>query len=188
MPTYVNETFYKSQTQGLFLAGLIATLPLQISSMIAAPLAGLSADRLRAKSYRGRIIVQLVGALGAIPFVVACGQTGSASVAFVALAGWGVCKGIYDSNIFASVYDVIRPEARGMAAGIMNLLAWGGGGALAPPLFGAIAKHIGKPMTMTYASGLYVIVAILLTLAVVKFVPRDAERMKQQLQQEAEAE
>src|SRR5437879_13615144 len=50
------------------------------------------------------------------------------------------CKGLYDSNIFASLYDFIEPRARGTAAGLMNTVGWGGG-ALGPFLVGWIAKH-----------------------------------------------
>ena len=38
---------------------------------------------------------------------------------------FGVCKGFYDSGIFAALYDTIEP-ARGTAAGIMNTVGWGG--------------------------------------------------------------
>lgn len=185
MPTFILETFYGNETKGLFIAGLVATLPLQLASMIAAPTAGLCADRARGKTLRARPLVQLIGLTCAIPFVILCGQAPTATVAFLALAGWGVCKGIYDSNIFASVYDVIRPEARGMAAGIMNLFAWAAAGVLAPPAFGAISKHLGKPMTISCSAILYVAAALLLFVAVTRFAPRDVKRMQAQLRAEA---
>ena len=47
------------------------------------------------------------------------------------LIGAGLCKGIYDFNIFASLFDVVRPEDRGVAAGLMNGLGWVGGFAIA---------------------------------------------------------
>ena len=43
------------------------------------------------------------------------------------MIGAGLCKGIYDANIFASLFDVIRPEDRGTAAGLMNTVGWSGG-------------------------------------------------------------
>jgi MFS family permease len=186
MPTYILETFYKNETQGLLLAGLIATLPIQLASMVAAPAAGLAADKARAKTSSGRVLVQFVGVLAAVPFVFMAGKAETAMSIFVLLAFWGLCKGIYDSNIFASVYDVIRPEARGMAAGLMNLVAWAGAGVLAPPLFGKIAMSIGKRTTVTYLSGLYLVAAILLFIAIAFFVKRDAARMQAQLKAEAE--
>ena len=37
---------------------------------------------------------------------------------------WGIFKGFYEANIFASVFDAIRPEARGTATGFMNMMGW----------------------------------------------------------------
>ena len=45
-------------------------------------------------------------------------------VLIVALTFWGFFKGLYDANIFASVYDVVPAEARGTAAGLMNAIGW----------------------------------------------------------------
>src|SRR2546428_5501577 len=41
---------------------------------------------------------------------------------------WGFFKGLYDANIFASVFDVVPPAARGRAAGFMNMIGWLAGG------------------------------------------------------------
>src|SRR5205814_9754705 len=53
---------------------------------------------------------------------------------------FGLGKGLYDSNIFASLYDAIEPRARATAAGVMNTVGWGGG-ALGPLVVGYFAKH-----------------------------------------------
>ena len=54
---------------------------------------------------------------------------------------WGFFKGLYDANIFASVFDVVRPEARGTAAGFMNAVGWLAGGGSAPLVIGIIAQR-----------------------------------------------
>ena len=36
----------------------------------------------------------------------------------------GLCKGVYDANIFASVYDVVPAKMRGTTAGLMNTIGW----------------------------------------------------------------
>ena len=51
-----------------------------------------------------------------------------------------VCKGIYDANIFASLFDVIPPKDRGTAAGLMNTVGWTGG-FLAPWAVGKASKQ-----------------------------------------------
>jgi hypothetical protein len=44
------------------------------------------------------------------------------------MIGFGYCKGIYESIIWASLHDVVRPECRASVVGIMNSLGWLGGG------------------------------------------------------------
>ena len=109
--------------------------------MVGAPLGGWLADRLRTHTPSGRMLVQALGALAGAPFVFLCGQTDSVTWLFVALSAWGLFKGIYDANIFASVFDVVRPEARGTAAGFMNMVGLLGGGATAPVVIGFLADH-----------------------------------------------
>jgi hypothetical protein len=68
------------------------------------------------RTSRGRLIVQAIGVFAGAPFVVLCGMTQSVAGVAAALAGWGFFKGLYDANIFASPFDVVRPEARGTGA------------------------------------------------------------------------
>jgi len=51
---------------------------------------------------------------------------------------------MYDANIFASVLDVVRPEARGTAVGFMNMIGWLVGAGTAPVIIGYIAQT-GEP-------------------------------------------
>jgi MFS family permease len=58
----------------------------------------------------------------------------------LAMTIFGLAKGLYDSNIFASLYDVVEPRARATAAGLMNTIGWGGG-ALGPLFVGYATKY-----------------------------------------------
>ena len=57
-----------------------------------------------------------------------------------AMVYFGLCKGVYDGGIFASVFDFVRPGERASIAGLMNLLGWGGG-ALGPVAVGLVATY-----------------------------------------------
>ena len=89
-----------------------------------------------------------------------------------AMACFGACKGLYDANIFAAVFDVIEPRARASAVGIMNAVGWGGG-ALGPVAvgwatqYGRHAKEVDN-MSEAIAFGgiIYLAAAALLLLAV----------------------
>src|SRR5262249_21918798 len=113
---------------------------------------------------RKRPLVQAIGVFGGAPFVVLCGLTKSTAVLIVALAAWGFFKGMYDANIFASMFDVVPEKARGTAAGFMNMVGWIGGGS-APVIIGWIAAQTGLGVAIAMAAVLYVIAGILLLVA-----------------------
>src|SRR5262249_54818349 len=117
MPNFLEERFHLS----LSMAGLAATLFAQVASMIGSPLGGWLADSWRKKTTGGRILVQALAVLAGAPFVFLCGHTQSVGWLILALSAWGLFKGIYDANIFASAFDVIPPEIRGTTAGLMNM-------------------------------------------------------------------
>ena len=80
----------------------------------------------------------------------------------LALTAWGFFKGLYDANIFASVFDVVRPEARGTAAGFMNAVGWLAGGGSAPLVIGLIAQKQSLGLAIALASTVYIAAGVLL--------------------------
>ena len=86
------------------------------------------------------MLVQALGLLVGSGFVFLVGTTENVQVLLVVMSFFGLCKGLYDSNIFAAIFDVIEQRARGTAAGIMNTVGWGGG-ALGPLAVGWLSKH-----------------------------------------------
>jgi MFS family permease len=160
MPKFLYDRFGLS----VALAGLSATLFVQVASMCGSPLGGWLADRRRTRHRGGRIAVQSAALLCGAPFVLICSQTTSMTILAAALAGWGLFKGIYDANIFASMYDVIPPEARGTAAGVMNMVGWLGGGA-APVTIGILAEQVGLSMALGCTTGVYLLGSLILLLA-----------------------
>lgn len=169
MPKFLHDKFELN----LAMAGLAATVFAQVGSMTAAPIGGYIADRLRAKSVGGRMTVQAIGVLLGAPMVALCGLTGEIGWLLVALTGWGLFKGLYDANIFASMYDVIPPNARGSAAGLMNTVGWLGGGT-APLLIGIVAQRSSLGFAIALASAVYVLAGLILITAITLFVKKDA--------------
>ena len=162
MPKFLYDKFHLS----LAAAGLTATVFVQLASMAGSPLGGWIADALRRRKAGGRIAVQAAGVLCGAPFVVLCGLTDSALWLVVALAAWGFFKGLYDANIFASLFDVVPPEARGTAAGFMNMVGWLGGGGTAPLVIGFVARDHGLGPAIAMAAAVYVAAGALLLAAI----------------------
>ncbi len=173
MPKFLYDRFHLSLAQ----AGLSATIFVQLASMAGSPLGGWLADTLRRRLVGGRMMVQALGVFCGAPFVFLCGQSNSLTLTIAVLIAWGLCKGFYDANIFASVYDVIRPEARGTAAGFMNMIGWLGGG-FAPVIIGYLAQRHGLGTAISLASLVYVAAGVLLVTGITAFVARDAARAR----------
>ncbi len=173
MPVYLYGRFHLSLAR----AALIATVYPQGGSMCGAFFGGYIADKLAHVTPRGRMITQTVGVLCGAPFVLLCGFTGSLRVAVVALVCWGFLKGMYDANIFASAFDVVRPGARGTVSGLMNCTGWLIGGGTAPIVIGLLSKHIGLGHAVACSALAYVVAGILLLTGMHRFLSGDLEKL-----------
>ena len=177
MPKFLYDRF----GMGLAMAGLTATVFVQLASMIGAPVGGWLADWWRRRSPGGRVAVQTIGVFGGAPFVAVCGLTQSIGLVIAALTCWGFFKGLYDANIFASVFDVVPPHARGKAAGFMNMIGWLAGGGSAPLVIGILAERTSLGAALALTSVVYLAAGTLLVAGMIFFVPRDIARMQEGL-------
>jgi MFS family permease len=138
MPTYLKREFGMS----LSMSGVSATVYLQIASVLGVITGGVLADRLAKKHRGGRMMAQAIGLFAGAPFIFLTGWNLSIPALVLALIGFGYFKGFYDANIWASLHDVVKPERRATAVGVMNSIGWLGGGAgsyavgVAAPIFG----------------------------------------------------
>jgi MFS family permease len=183
MPKFLYDKFSLS----LAMSGLTATIFVQLASMAGSPVGGWMADVMRRTKPGGRMMVQAIGVSCGAPFVVLCGQTTSLPVLMMALTAWGFFKGLYDANIFASVFDVIRPEARGTAVGFMNMIGWLVGAGTAPLVIGILAKRASLSFAISVAAVAYIGAAVLLSTAAFVTAPRDTRRLAEELWEEAGA-
>jgi MFS family permease len=169
-PTFLVEKFGFKLTS----AGLSGAVFIHLSSAVSVPVAGWLADKLARRFAGGRILVQAAGLLLGATFVFLVGWTSNTTTLLVAMTGFGLCKGFYDSGIFASLFDVIDPRARGTAAGVMNTVGWGGG-ALGPLCVGLAAKYGSRPtevgnmsQAIAACAFIYLLGAALLLAAIVR--------------------
>ena len=161
-------------------AGLSGSVFIHLASALSVPVAGFLADRWAARHPGGRMLVQALGLVGGTVFVSTVGLTHDVFTLLAAMTCFGVCKGFYDSNTFASLYDIVEPHARASATGLMNMIGWGGGalGPLAVGLATKYGRHASEVENMSEAiawgGAVYVAGAVLLLLAGLKFSRRDA--------------
>lgn len=180
MPKFLYDRFHMT----LAIASLTATIFVQLASIAGSVAGGWLADGFRKRTSRGRILVQAIGVLCGAPFVAWCGLTHSVTSLIIALTAWGFCKGIYDANIFASLFDVVTPEVRGTAAGFLNSFGWLCGGGSAPVLLGIIAEGRGLSPGITAASAVYLFAFLFLLAAALFFVKNDTEQLRMSLERD----
>jgi MFS family permease len=175
-PTFLVEKFHFK----LAAAGLSGSAFIHLASAVGAPLGGVISDSLSRKFPGGRALVQAAGLLLGAGFIFLVGTTTNVTTLLISMTIFGFGKGLYDSNIFAALYDAVEPRARGTAAGIMNTIGWGGG-ALGPLVMGFLAQH-GRHMSevanmsevIAWTALIYIAGAIVLCVVAFVFIPRDA--------------
>ncbi len=167
-PTFLVEKFGFKLTS----AGLSGTVFIHLASAFSVPVAGLLADKLSRRFAGGRMLVQASGLLVGAGFVALVGNTNDKTTLILAMTVFGACKGFYDSGIFASVYDLVEPRARGTAAGLMNTVGWGGG-ALGPLFVGLVTKYGRQPTevanmseAIAWCGAVYLVAAAFIGLAI----------------------
>jgi MFS family permease len=161
MPSFLFRKFGMS----LSMSGFSGTAYLQAASILGVISGGILADRLVRQYKGGRMLTQALGLLAGVPFIFLTGWTLSVPLLIAAMAGFGYFKGIYDANIWASLHDVVRPERRATAVGLMNAVGWIGG-STAPVAIAAASQHFGMSVCISANSLIYLLFGFLMVYGV----------------------
>jgi predicted MFS family arabinose efflux permease len=170
--TWIPSFLYGKFHMSLSMAGLNGTVYLQLSSVVGVLCGGLLADLLARTLAGGRMLTQALGLFLGIPFLFFTGWAASVPGVVLGMIGFGYCKGIYDANIFASLYDVVAIRQRGTAAGMMNSLGWLGGG-FAPIAIALAANRYGMGASISGTAFVYCLSGLLMLLAARYWTRRD---------------
>ena len=106
-----------------------------LGAFIGVTLGGRLSDKLKPKRIGARFETELVGILLCVPFILLMAWAKSLPLMIVSVSLFGLATGIYDSNLYASLLEVINPRYRAAATGIFGC----GGcivGALGPAVMG----------------------------------------------------
>jgi MFS family permease len=167
--TWLPSFLVRKFAMNLTMAGFSSTAYLQISSVLGVLAGGLLADRLVKRRPEGRMITQALGLLCGVPFILMTGLTTTVLTVIAAMIGFGFFKGLYDANIWASLYDVVRPAHRATAVGLMNAIGWLGGG-LAPLAIGIMSERIGMSRSIAATSGIYLAVGLAMAVGMTRLM------------------
>ncbi len=167
-PTLIYRKFHLSLAQ----SGFHATFYHYLGALSGVLLGGKLADSWAGRSRLSRPLIQFSGLVMGAPFIYLLGTADSTAVVFASLGLFGVFRGLYDSNLFASLYEVVRPEARATATGATLCVGFLGGGSAALAV-GWLSDRIGLDAALSTTSGFYVLSAGLLLIACLRWFRRD---------------
>lgn len=173
MPTFLYEKFHLSLKD----AALSATLYHYIAAFVGVMAGGRLADRMAARRPTIRLEVEYLGLLLGAPFIWLLGASSNLGVVYVALAGFGLFRGFYDSNLFAALFDVIPPKYRSSATGLMLAFAFTVG-ATAPMLLGWLKPRISLDVGLSSLALVYLFSSSMIFIALKRFFARDYHHEK----------
>ena len=103
---------------------------------------GWATDRFVRRMPRFRLGFQIVALLCGAPALLMIGLAPSMASLLVAASFYGVFRGCFEVNTHASLFDVVAPEYRSTAVGLLNMIAFFFGG-LSGVAMGALSQRMG---------------------------------------------
>ncbi|MHA4846717.1 MFS transporter [Flavitalea antarctica] len=164
MPTFLHEKFGLSLTN----AGFSSMFYHHIFAFAGVVFGGWLSDRVALKRPNNRFFVQAFGLLLGAPFIYLMGQADSTIATYIFLGGFGFFRGVYDANIYTTLFEVIQPAYRATAAGLSAMFAFIVA-AIAPFLLGYLKPTLGLSNGLSSLSVVYLLGGISILIAVLKF-------------------
>ena len=170
MPTYLEETF-PGMSKASY--GLNAVLWHYLGAFAGVMIASRFSDRLVRRRPGIRMEMNIVGLLLGAPFILWMARAGSFGAICWAMGLFGFFRGVYDSNQFASIFDVVEPRYRASAMGMVLLFAFAFG-AVAPVVMGLVKDSFDNlAPVMASLSAFFVAGAAIILVARIFFLKRD---------------
>lgn len=147
-PSLLVERFHLSLAQ----AGFQAVAWHHLLAYLGLLATGAVTDRVIARWPRMRLISMGVALLWFAPFLYLCATAGSQLVMYLALAAFGLCRGIYDAGLYAAIFDHVENRLRASVAGLIVAVSYVVA-SLSPLIMGALRARYGLEMGMDVLAG-----------------------------------
>ena len=157
MPNHLQEQFGMAKGS----AALNAVLWHYLGAFVGVTLGGRISDRLVARRPSIRMETNIAGLALAVPFIVWMAYAPSLLACGVAMALFGVFRGVYDSNLMASLFDIIPQKYHASGAGIMLSCAFVFG-STSPVVLGVLKDHFSSTVGLASLAGFYLVGAAII--------------------------
>jgi len=155
--------FYVNKELGMNLAdsAWVGAATINIAGFLSVPLGGLLGDTLAKRTPIGRFLTLAIGlGMAGVLLLPLLGVRTALGIGVV-LVATSVAKGLFDGCIYAAMHDVVPPQARATAVGMMTMIGFIGAG-LTPLIVAGIGEAFGMRAGIVAMAGLYFIAVIIL--------------------------
>ena len=137
---------------------------------------GRVSDRIAASRPQVRFDVNTAGLALCVPGLLLSAFAPTAALCIAGTALFGFATGVYDSNIYASLFEVVKPRYRAAAVGVFGC---GGSviGASGPAVLGWMNSHFSMSAGIASLSAFALAGAAVIGVARVFFFERDREKL-----------
>ena len=163
MPSHLQSTFGIASGS----AALHAVLWHYFGAFVGVTLGSRLSDRLVAKRPSVRMETNIAGLALAVPFIAWMAYAPSLVACCVAMALFGVFRGVYDSNLMASLFDIIPQKYHASGAGIMLSFAFVFG-STSPVVLGFMKDSFSSSAGLASLAGFYLVGAAAIAVARVR--------------------
>lgn len=170
MPTLLHEKFKLSIAD----AGFNSMFYHHIFAFIGVILGGILSDKVAKSGNNNRLYIQSMGLLLGVPFIYWMGQAESAFTTYVALSGFGFFRGLYEANIYATLFAVIEPAYRSTSVGLSSMFAFIIA-SLVPFILGYLKPTLGLANGLSALSCSYLIGGIAILIALRFYFLKDSQ-------------
>jgi sugar phosphate permease len=160
MPSHLAETFGLSKGS----AALNAVLWHYIGAFAGVTLGARVSDRLVSRRPSVRMETNIAGLAIAVPFIAWMSYAPSVVSCCVAMAFFGVFRGVYDSNLMASLFDIIPPKYHASGAGLMLSCAFVFG-STSPVVLGILKDAFSSTAALASLAVFYLLGAAVIAIA-----------------------
>ena len=160
MPSHLSESFGLAKGS----AALNAVLWHYIGAFVGVTLGGRISDKLAKTRPSVRMETNIAGLALAVPFIVWMAYAPSLLACGIAMALFGVFRGVYDSNLMASLFDLIPQRYHASGAGLMLSCAFVFG-STSPVVLGLVKDAFSSTAALASLAAFYLAGAAVILLA-----------------------
>jgi MFS family permease len=171
MPSYLYENFNMSLSK----AGFSSMFYTHIFAFVGVIIAGKYSDKLAAKNPASRLLMQGIGLLCAVPFIVIMGHSTTLLTVYIGFAGFGFARAFFDANTYSVLYDVMPQKYHSSAAGVMLMTGFSVG-SLSPLILGYLKPITGLSFGISSLAIVWVFCGVLLLIAYKFYFRMDYEK------------